>query len=89
MLNSFCLVWWLCWGPLPSGQRRSHAGGTQGLYFAIHGVTTTRPFNQHFVCDIGLIFLFLGGAFLRGAAPPQLRVLHWAAPSRRADSRIS
>ena len=33
-------------------------------YFAVPGVTTTGPFNQHFVRDIGLIFLFLGGAFL-------------------------
>ena len=50
-------------------------------YFAVPGVTTTGPFNQHFVRDIGLIFLFLGGAFLVGAARPELRVAFWAAAS--------
>lgn len=50
-------------------------------YFSVPGVTTTGPFNQHFVRDIGLIFLFLGGAFLLGAARPDLRVAFWAAPS--------
>jgi len=50
-------------------------------YLAVPGVTSTGPFNQHFVRDIGLIFLLLGGAFLAGAALPRLRVLLWAAPS--------
>jgi hypothetical protein len=51
----------------------------EAWYFAVPGVTTTGPFNQHFVRDIGLIFLFLGGAFLIGAAQPQLRVAFWSA----------
>ena len=42
-------------------------------------MTTTGPFNQHFVRDIGLIFLLLGGAFLVGAARPQSRVVLWGA----------
>jgi hypothetical protein len=50
-------------------------------YLAVPGVTSTGPFNQHFVRDIGLIFLLLGGAFLVGAAQPRARVLLWAAPS--------
>lgn len=50
-------------------------------YLAVPGVTTTGPFNQHFVRDIGLIFLFLGGAFLLGAARPELRVPFWGAAS--------
>jgi len=37
-------------------------------YFAVPGVTTTGPFNPHFVRDIGLIFLLIGGAFLVGAS---------------------
>lgn len=53
----------------------------ESWYFAVPGVTTTGPFNQHFVRDIGLIFLFLGGAFLIGAARPDLRVPFWAAAS--------
>jgi hypothetical protein len=44
-------------------------------------VTTTGPFNQHFVRDIGLIFLFVGTAFLVGAARPQNRFVLWAAPT--------
>lgn len=50
-------------------------------YLDVPGVTTTGPFNQHFVRDIGLIFLFLGGAFLLGAARPDLRIAFWAAAS--------
>jgi len=50
-------------------------------YMAVPGVTSTGPFNQHFLRDIGLIFLLLGGAFLVGAAQPHLRVALWAAPS--------
>ena len=48
-------------------------------YFAVPGVTTTGPFNQHFLRDIGIIFLFLGGAFLVGARRPQFRVVLWSA----------
>ena len=47
--------------------------------FWVPGVTTTGPFNQHFIRDIGLIFLFVGTAFLLGAARPQYRVILWAA----------
>jgi len=50
-----------------------------GWYFAVPGVTTTGPFNQHFIRDIGIIFLFLGAAFLAGVAQPRLRVILWAA----------
>ena len=48
-------------------------------YMAVPGVTATGPFNQHFLRDIGLIFVLIGGAFLLGAARPQLRVVAWAA----------
>ena len=50
-------------------------------YFSVPGVTTTGPFNQHFIRDIGLIFLFVGTAFLVGAAKPHYRVVLWAAPT--------
>jgi hypothetical protein len=50
-------------------------------YFAVPGVTDTGPFNQHFIRDIGLIFLFVGTAFLLGAAKPQYRLVLWAAPT--------
>lgn len=40
-------------------------------YFSVPGVTDSGPFNQHFVPDIGLIFLLIGTAFPGGgdAAP--------------------
>jgi hypothetical protein len=50
-------------------------------YLEVPGVTTTGPFNQHFVRDIGLIFLLLGCAFLLGAVRPDLRIAFWAAAS--------
>lgn len=46
-------------------------------YFAVPGVTSTGPFNQHFIRDIGLIFLLLGAALLVGVARPALRVPFW------------
>jgi hypothetical protein len=48
-------------------------------YFAIPGVTTTGPFNQHFLRDIGLIFLLIGAAMLAGALIPGQRVALWGA----------
>lgn len=48
-------------------------------YLAVPGVTTTGPFNQHFIRDIGMIFVFLGAAFLTGAAMPRYRVVLWSA----------
>ena len=50
-------------------------------YLAVPGVTSTGPFNQHFLRDIGMAFLVRGGAFLLGAARPQFRVVLWAAAS--------
>jgi hypothetical protein len=50
-------------------------------YFAVPGVTTTGPFNQHFIRDIGFIFLFIGTSFLIGAFRPQFRTVLWAAPA--------
>lgn len=48
-------------------------------YFAVPGVTTTGPFNQHFVRDIGLIFLLVAIAMLVGVARPASRVSLWSA----------
>jgi hypothetical protein len=48
-------------------------------YLAVPGVTTTGPFNQHFIRDIGVIFVFLGAAFLIGAATLRYRVVLWSA----------
>jgi uncharacterized protein YjeT (DUF2065 family) len=53
----------------------------EAWYFAVPGVTTTGPFNQHFIRDIGLIFILIGAAFLIGARRPELRLFFWAAPT--------
>ncbi len=48
-------------------------------YVAVPGVTTTGPFNQHFIRDIGLIFVLIGVAYIWGAARPAMRVALWGA----------
>ncbi|NYT41453.1 hypothetical protein HZY97_11840 [Sphingomonas sp. R-74633] len=48
-----------------------------GWYFAVPGVTTTGPFNQHFIRDIGIIFLFIGAAFLTGTFRREMRLVLW------------
>ena len=52
-----------------------------GWYAAVPGVTTTGPFNQHFIRDIGLVFLLIGACFLIGAVNSRLRTALWALPS--------
>jgi hypothetical protein len=48
-------------------------------YLSVPGVTTTGPFNQHFLRDIGVVYLFLGAAFLIGAVTPRYRIVLWSA----------
>ena len=81
MLRMFCLslAVLLGVGALANGVYMLVA--PESWYLSVPGVTTTGPFNQHFIRDIGLIFLLLGGAFLVGVAQPSLRVVFWAAPS--------
>jgi uncharacterized protein YjeT (DUF2065 family) len=52
-----------------------------GWYGAVPGVTTTGPFNQHFVRDIGLIYGLAGAAYVIGAARPPYRLVLWAVPT--------
>jgi hypothetical protein len=81
MLKSFCLALAVVLGVAAVANGVYMLIAPESWYFAVPGVTTTGPFNQHFVRDIGLIFLFLGTAFLLGAAQPPLRVLLWGAAS--------
>jgi hypothetical protein len=53
----------------------------EAWYVLVPGVTDTGPFNQHFVRDIGIVFLFVGTGFLLGAAMPHYRMILWAAPT--------
>jgi hypothetical protein len=77
MLKSICLSAALVLGVLALANGAYMLAAPQSWYDAIPGVTTTGPFNQHFIRDIGLIFLLLGGFFIIGAAQPQSRVLLW------------
>ena len=47
-------------------------------YFAVPGVTSTGPFNQHFLRDIGLIFVLIGLGFALGALRSGSRTLLWS-----------
>jgi hypothetical protein len=81
MLKSFCIALAVVLGVLAIANGVFMLVAPEDWYFAVPGVTTTGPFNQHFVRDIGLIFLLLGGAFLFGAVRPDLRVALWGAAS--------
>lgn len=81
MLKSFCLALAALLGVAAVANGTFMLVLPEPWYFTVPGVTTTGPFNQHFVRDIGLIFLLLGGAFLLGAARPELRVALWGAAS--------
>ena len=48
-------------------------------YFLVPGVATTGPFNQHFLRDIGLIYVMMGGGFLAGVVRPRERAVLRAA----------
>lgn len=47
-------------------------------YSAVPGVERTGLFNQHFIRDIGLLYVAIGGAFVGGSLSPVHRVLLWA-----------
>lgn len=81
MLRSFCLGFAVLFGIGLEANGLFMLIAPESWYFAVPGVTTTGPFNQHFLRDIGLIFALIGGAYLYGAARPELRVFLWAAPT--------
>lgn len=81
MLKAFCIFAAIVLGIAAIANGTFMLLDPERWYLDVPGVTTTGPFNQHFVRDIGLIFLLLGGSFLFGTAWPQLRVAFWAAPS--------
>lgn len=77
MLKRTCLITAAVLGVLALANGAFMLVSPVNWYFAVPGVTTTGPFNQHFIRDIGIIFLFLGVAFLIGAASRQYRVVLW------------
>lgn len=81
MLKQTCIGLAVLMGVLAEANGAFMLVSPEGWYFAVPGVTDTGPFNQHFIRDIGLIFLFVGSAYLFGALEAQYRVISWAAPT--------
>jgi hypothetical protein len=81
MLKQICIGVAVLMGVLAEANGVFMLVSPDGWYFAVPGVTATGPFNQHFIRDIGLIFLFVGTAYLVGAAQPRYRIISWAAPT--------
>lgn len=46
-------------------------------YWAIPGVPDRGPFNQHFIRDIGFIYLLMGAAFIYGAIYKHYQLPLW------------
>jgi uncharacterized protein YjeT (DUF2065 family) len=81
MLKSLCIGLAVVLGLVAVANGIFMLASPEGWYFAVPGVTTTGPFNQHFIRDIGIIFLFIGAGFLTGAFKPHLRLFAWSAPT--------
>ena len=81
MLKSICIGLAVVLGVAAIANGVFMLASPEDWYFAVPGVTDTGPFNQHFLRDIGLIFVLMGAGFLIGAARPRLRVLLWAVPT--------
>lgn len=52
-----------------------------GCYVELPCLTTTGTLNRQFLRDVGILFLFVGDAFLVGATRPACRVPLWGAAS--------
>jgi hypothetical protein len=78
-MKSLCLGMAVLLGVALAANGVSMLVAPDAWYLAVPGVTSTEPFNQHLVRDIGLVLLFMGAAFWVGAARPQARVLLRAA----------
>ena len=81
MTKVLCLIVAVTLGVAATANGLFMLSSPEAWYLAVPGVTTTGPFNQHFIRDIGLIFLFIGTALLAGAALPRYRVVLWLVPT--------
>jgi len=79
MLKSVCLGLAVMLGVAAGANGLFMLMSPETWYFTVPGVTSSGPFNQHFVRDISLIFLLVAAGFLLGAARPGLRSKLWAA----------
>lgn len=81
MLKSICISLAVVLGLAAVANGVFMLASPEGWYFAVPGVTTTGSFNQHFIRDIGIVFLFIGAGFLIGAFRPRVRLFAWGAPT--------
>jgi hypothetical protein len=81
MLKGVCIGAAVLMGVLALANGSYMLAAPSRWYLSVPGVTTTGPFNQHFIRDIGLIFLLIGTMLLAGAARPASRILLWALPT--------
>lgn len=81
MLKSLCLTLGMALGVGSAANGLYMLAKPEPWYYAIPGVTMTGPFNQHFVRDIGLIYLLTGAALITGTLRPQVRVALWGVPT--------
>ena len=81
MLRTVCLAAALILGVLAEINGIFMLASPSNWYVAVPGVTTTGPFNQHFIRDIGLIFMFVGTSLLAGAMLPAQRAILWLLPT--------
>ncbi|MCW6530777.1 hypothetical protein [Sphingomonas lycopersici] len=51
----------------------------QFWYYAVPTVPATGPFNQHFIRDIGIIYVMIGAGYVTGIFFPAQRIWLWAA----------
>jgi hypothetical protein len=77
--SSSCLAIATLFGLLLAANGLFMLAAPMAWYDTVPGVPTTGPFNQHFLRDIGLIFVLLGGAMLVGVFRPAMRIVLWGA----------
>ena len=53
----------------------------ESWYWMVPGVPDRGPFNQHFVRDIGFIYVLGGAAFVHGSVYTKQRFLLWLMPT--------
>lgn len=53
----------------------------EAWYWTVPGVIARGAFNQHFLRDIGIIYVLIGGAFVYGAVYTTHRFVLWLLPS--------
>lgn len=81
MLNAFIILSALLLGVAALINGSFMLFAPESWYWQISGVAERGPFNQHFLRDIGLIYLFTGIAFIYGAFKPKHRPSLWAVPT--------